>query len=125
MAVNSNIDLKQFSPDDLIALHTELSRLIKPKTLMDINLEHELILQHGRTTQLIERLLNDDDTPANQKAQLINSCTQVLQQLAKMQNEVFGSEKVKRLEQAFIRTLKQLPNADEALTVYKNIAANL
>ena len=46
--------------------------------------------------------------PANQKAQLINSCASLLSQMTKTQTELYGAERLKRMEQALIETLKTM-----------------
>lgn len=63
--------------------------------------------------------LASEDTPASQQAQTVNSCMAVLTGIAKIQNEVHSSESVKRLEAVFISTLKALPNAEDALEIYR------
>ena len=54
-------------------------------------------------------VIDDDDTPANQKAQVANSLSAALVNLVKLQGDVHSSERMKRIESILIDTLKDLP----------------
>ncbi len=120
--LNTNeLDLSGFSVDELESLYNKLSEVLPTKTLLDVNLEHELLLLMRKGQQLLQDVLYDPDVPANQKAQVVNSLASTLEQLTKMQVSVHDSEKIKRVEHVFSKTLKALPVevAEFALAEYK------
>lgn len=53
--------------------------------------------------------MQDTEIPANQLAQVSNSTAAVLQQLVKLQETVYSTERLKRIEQKLIETLNTLP----------------
>jgi hypothetical protein len=95
----------------LLELRGEIDQRLPARSLADLDLEEELLLQFARTKQLYDAVTKDKSTPANQKAQVANSCTTILDQLAKMQGKIFSAERNKALEHVLIRTLKTLPEA--------------
>lgn len=111
--------LSTLPPAALIAVQEHVNKLAPNKTLLDFNVESELISQYVKAQGLMSDTLNDTEVPANQQAQTVNSCMAVLTGIAKLQNEVYSSERVKRLEAVFISTLKALPNAEDALEIYQ------
>lgn len=115
------IDFREFSQEQLEAIQEALADRLPPKTLLDVNLEHELLglMRKGQT--LLSDVLTDDAVPANQRAQVLNSLASTLDQLAKLQNSIYDSERIKRLEHVFTRTLKALPSeaAEYALETYR------
>jgi hypothetical protein len=90
----------------------------KQEQLSDLNLEEEVLLNYKIAKHTLEDL--DDETPANQKAQVINSITSILKDLVKMQTELYDAERVKKMEACLIQVLKTLPDAqqDEFFEIY-------
>lgn len=117
----NELDLSGFSVEELESLYNKLSDVLPSQTLLDVNLEHELLLLLRKGQQLLQDVLSDPDVPANQKAQVVNSLANTLEQLTKMQVSVHDSEKIKRVEQVFSKTLRALPRetAEFALDEYK------
>ena len=74
--------------------------------LHDLNLESELVLQYMAAQALQTLVATDDDIPANQRAQVQNSCAAALEQLAKLQGKLYTSERLKNIEQALIKAVK-------------------
>jgi len=118
---NNNLDLSGYSVESLEAIQRKLAEVLPSKTLLDVNLEHELLNLLRTGQQLMTTVLSDVDVPANQKAQVINSLASTIDQLVKLQNSVHDSERVKRLEYVFTKTLKSLPTeaAETALQAYQ------
>lgn len=116
--------LKQLSREELVAFRDLLQTMVPDDSLLDINLEHELLalMRHGQ--KLLETVIVDTGIPANQKSQCLNSLASTLDQLAKRQAEVYDSERIKRCEQVFVKTLKGLSTqygdavVEEALRIY-------
>lgn len=107
--VNVNINLEHYSLSDLLALRASIERRLPAKALRDMNLERELILQHQASLELQNEVLRDDETPANQKSQVANATAAVLQQLIKLQETVYTTERLKSIENKLIEALNQLP----------------
>lgn len=113
--------LKHLKPEQMRIIRSKIDELLPRAGLDTLNLEEELVSNYQLTVTLYQDLINDDEVPANQKAQVVNSCNAMLKTIADLQESVHGTEKVKRLQQVFVATLKQLPNAEEALTIYERL----
>ena len=100
--------------NELLELRAAIDALLPAVKLSDVDLEEELMLQFARTKGLYDAVVKDENTPANQRAQVANSCTAILEQLIKMQKALYGAERMKALEQTLIRTLKQFPDDVQA-----------
>ena len=113
--------LEKLSVEQLERLQEDLLERMPHKTLLDVNLEHELLGLMRNGQKLLEDVLHDPDVPANQRAQVLNSLASTLDQLSKLQNNIYDSERIKRLEQVFTKTLKSLPveAAELALDAYQ------
>ena len=94
---------------ELLELREALDRLLPTKSLSDLNLEHELLLQYDRVKDLQQDVLSDDSAPANQRAQVANSVAMTLQHLIKMQTEYSTAERFKAIEALMIKAMKSLP----------------
>lgn len=117
------IDL--LSEEQLLELRAEIDQLLPTKALTDLNMERELVLQLTTVQHLQMAVLRDKSVPANQKAQTVNSVAASLQALAKLQTEVYTSERLKTLEHILIKTLQTLPTAaqEEFLQAYEGAIA--
>lgn len=107
------VDLAPFQLDDLLALRSQIDARLPARALADLDLEEELVIQFQQTKGLLNRVMIDENVPANQKAQVINSCASVLGQITKMQTELYSAERVKALEAALIKALLTLPEATQ------------
>lgn len=108
--VTQNVRLpEQMSVSELLSLRTEIDKLLPATSLSEMNLERELVLQFLKAREMQERVLEDIDTPANQKAQVMNQVASTLQQLIKMQAEYHTSERFKAIENVMIKYMKRLP----------------
>lgn len=84
-----------------------------PMSLTDLDLESELVLQYQQGKVLLAKVINDHGTPANQKAQVANSCAATLQSLVKMQTTLHDAERMKKLEQILIKVIRTLPKEQQ------------
>lgn len=107
--VNPNVSLEHYTLSDLLSLRASIERRLPAKALRDMNLERELILQHQASLELQNEVLRDDETPANQKSQVANATAAVLQQLIKLQETVYTTERLKSIENKLIEALNTLP----------------
>lgn len=103
------VDLAPFSLDELLALRAQIDARLPATALADLDLEEELVIQFQQTKGLLNRVIADENVPANQKAQVTNSCSSILGQITRMQTELYSAERVKALEAALIKSLLTLP----------------
>jgi len=88
--------------------------------LSDLNIEDELLQQFNRAKRLLTDAEYDESVPLNQKAQTLNSATTILQQITKMQSDLYDSERVKMIEQILLATLRKFPEMQaDFLRTYK------
>lgn len=102
-----NLDL--LTPDELLELRKEIDQRLPTSSLNDLNLEKELVLQLLTVQKLQREVLAESDIPANQKAQTVNAVAANLATLAKLQTEVYTSERLKKVEQVLISVLQDMP----------------
>jgi len=102
-------DLKKFNVSELIELLRRVKRMLPSTKLKDLDLEEELVLHFLNLKELMTDILYDEDVPANQKAQIANSCASLLQQMTKSQAMIYSAERVKRMEGALLKALHGLP----------------
>lgn len=117
--------LTGFTSNDLAAIKEILEEIIPTKSLQDINLEHELMLQLETVKKLQREVAVDSAVPANQRAQVANAVAGTLQQLIKMQTEFNTSERFKAIEALMIKAMKSLPQevAEKFIEEYERMAA--
>lgn len=103
-------DIALMNEGELLVLRAQIDALLPVTKLSDMNLERELTLQLRSAQTLQQSVLDDEETPANQKAQVMNSVANTLQHLVKMQVEYYTPERLKLIEAALVRTLKEWPD---------------
>lgn len=118
-------DLDSLTLQQLLKLRSEVEKRLPVKDLREINLARELILQHQASLELQNRVLQSTETPANQVAQTMNSTAAVLQQLVKLQETVYSTERLKHIEACLVEALNTLPAEQQRafLCVYEGILA--
>jgi hypothetical protein len=77
--------------------------------IKDISIEEQVLLQLHVLRQLQGDCLDDESIPLNQRVGLANSVSAVLKSLGELQNEIWTSERFKRIENSLIRALNTLP----------------
>lgn len=82
---------------------------IRPISISELSLEAELVGQYAKIKELMDEVLLDDDTPANQKAQVANSVVAALGQLIKLQEDLKKQETLKLMESCLIEVIVTLP----------------
>lgn len=100
----------------LLQYRDEIDRHLPPLTLKEMNLEKEMLLQYHGLRALQNQVLNDDDIPLNQRAQVANAVAGNLSKLADLQETLYSSERFKMVENLLIKTLNSLP--DEAAQAF-------
>lgn len=101
--------LDAFTLQELLDLRNRVEKRLPARSLQDLDLEAELVLQVKALQQLQNSVIDDDETPANQKAQVANSLSSALTTLVKLQGEVHSTERRKIQEATLINTLNTLP----------------
>ena len=124
--VRSTIGLENMPVDQLLELRRQIESLLPVKDIKDVNLSRELVLQVQALQALQQRVLTDNEAPANQQAQVANSLSSALVNLVKVQTEVYTSERLKVIESILVECLKSLPieTQREFLDAYEEALGN-
>lgn len=95
--------------DELMALRQKIDGQLQID-INKLNLTDELGLQYRFGMNLLATISgDDDDTPTNQKAQVMNSVNATLKEIIKQTEVVYGAERLKRFEAAMLKVLRGLP----------------
>lgn len=90
-----------------------------PLTAITLNLEVELLEQYNRARKLLHDANYDEEIPLSQKAAALNSATSIIGALIKSQAELYSLERIKKIENVLIQTLKRFPEMqEEFMNVY-------
>lgn len=97
----------RFAQDEPDRLRIPLVAGEKPAgvTVENLDIAGELGGLYKSAKDLLDSVLTDSDVPTNQRAQVLNSVSALIQQIAKTRTEVYTAERLRKLEQALIRTL--------------------
>ncbi len=117
--------LDAYTLQELLDLRARIERRLPARSLKDLDLERELVLQVMALQQLQNSVIDDDDTPANQKAQTASALSAALMNLVKVQSEVQSTERRKLQEAVLISALNALPEdtARQFLESYRRALA--
>lgn len=123
----SPLEWHRYTVPELIRFQNEISRYLPPMSLKDVNLEEEMLKQLHATSAMQSDISADSDVPANQKAQIASTMTTILTKLGDMQEALYTTERLKRIESLLIRHLKTLPEetAKSFLEGYEKILEEL
>lgn len=103
---------------------TPMPRQITAASLSELNLDEELLIQYQNAVSTFESIRYDEETPANQKAQILNTISAILTNIVKLQTEMYDAERLKKLESALITILQGFPDIKEAfLQAYEKALA--
>lgn len=106
---SQGVNLSGYSTTQLIDLRAQIDTLLPIKSLKNVNMERELVIQLQIAQKLQTDSLNDDEIPANQKSQVLNSVANALGTLARLQVELYDSERLKVIESVLIEAVNSLP----------------
>jgi hypothetical protein len=95
--------------DDLLRYYDEIGRRLPPVELSKLDIEKELMIQYYTVRALQSSVMDDDEIPLNQRAQVANTVASSVKALADLQEKVYTSERFKAIENLLIRTLVKLP----------------
>lgn len=99
----------ELSVDELLEMRAQIDAKLPVKDLKDMDMARELVLQVQALQALQRRVLREEETPANQVAAVANALSSALSNLVKMQNDLYTSERMKRVELILIECLDTLP----------------
>jgi hypothetical protein len=94
---------------ELIRFRSEINQELPPLELGKMNLEEEMLLQYHAMRELQGKVMEDDDVPVNQRAQVANTMATTLKTIGDQQIALYSSERFKQIENLLIRTLDKLP----------------
>jgi hypothetical protein len=77
--------------------------------LQAIEVSNELAGLFATAKTLLNQVVTDPEVPANQRAQVLNSVTAVLERITKTRTELYNSERIRRVEQALLRVMREQP----------------
>ena len=101
--------VKSSTVSDLLRQRAAIDAMLPATELGDLNLDRELVRQYIIAQELQSQVMDDFETPANQKAQVLNACANTLIELQKTQEKFYRQERFKKIELALIRCLRKLP----------------
>lgn len=110
---NSGPTLTSMTMEQMLNLHAQIEQKIGGLNLGEVNLVKEVLLQMHRAKNLQEKASTEVGVPMNQRAQVQNSLGAMLSQLAKVQVQLYSSERIKRIQSAVIKTVKTLPKKQQ------------
>lgn len=93
----------------LIQHMNEIRQHLPPLSIKDMDMEQEMLLQFHSVRALQDQIIDDDELPLNQRAAIINATTSSLTKLADLQEQIYTSERFKRVENVLVRALSKLP----------------
>lgn len=107
--INEAVEL--MSEGELLAIYSKVALKLNVD-VSKINLADELGLQYRSAMILLDKVQNDDSIPANQRSQVFNTARSMLSQIIKEQGIVYGAERLKRYESAWLKAAMKLPNEE-------------
>lgn len=84
-------------------------KVIDHEDVDGLPLKDQLAYRMRQASRLYTAIEHEDEVPANQKAQVLNTITSIIGQLNKLEAEMHSIEAVKKLERALITCLKTAP----------------
>jgi hypothetical protein len=114
---------EHMSVAELVAMRDEIDTHLPARSLKDVNLEQELLIQYSLVKELQANVIHDDMIPANQRSQVAAQVAATLQQMVKMQTEFYNAERFKAVENVMIKAIRKLPVevAEQFITEYEGI----
>lgn len=106
----NEIDLDTLDEAGLLALRADIDSRLPIMSLDEVNLVQESLRQL-KMAKALQAKANEKEssTPMNQRAQVQNSISNIITTLAKVQTELHTSERIKRIQSAVVKVVKELP----------------
>jgi arginine/lysine/ornithine decarboxylase len=108
------ISLDSLTANELGDLRHRIDEILQ-LDLQNLDMSKELAFSYQQAKRLYAEIQSDETIPANQKAQVLNSCTAMQRQAIKSQELVYSIERLKKIEAAILKAVATLPiDAKEA-----------
>lgn len=104
---HDSIDLSLYTPQELRALKRRIEETLPVEDLDSIDLTKEFLSNYRTAQDMLEDA--NDDAPLNQQAQVANTLTSILKQLAELQRSHFSAARLQRFEKAAAEVFLQHP----------------
>ena len=126
VAPEDGFDLDTMTHDELRELRDEIDRRLPEEKLSQMDLTQELLSQYRLVQRLQTDVLDNEEVPANQRAQVAGQVASTLQQLVKMQTEFQNAERFRAIENLLIKSIKLMPRdaAEAFITEYEKLGAD-
>lgn len=123
----SPLKWRSYTDSELIRFRDEITACLPPLSLAEMNMEEQLLLQYHALRSVQNEVFGDSEIPVNQQAQIANSVSGVLSKLAEKQQEIYTSERLKKIESVLIALMKEQPTelAEAFLTQYEALLETL
>jgi len=105
----ANNPLSHMSVAELLDLKQKIDGYLPAGGLKDINLERELLQQFAVLKELQASVIQDGETPANQKAQVAGQLAAILRQIVDLQIKLSREEEFKMMETCLVEAVSLLP----------------
>lgn len=124
--VRQDINWNLYNEEELLSIYDEVQKRLPSLKLSEMNLEKELLIQFHTVRGLQTRVMDDEDIPVNQRAQVANTVASSINKLSELQKEIYSTERFKMIEGLLIRTLTKLPEevAEKFISDYEEILRN-
>lgn len=77
-------------------------------SLEAIQVSDELATLYLSAKKLLNNVITDPEVPANQRAQVMNTCLSALERITKTRTDLYNSERIRLIEQTLIRVLGEV-----------------
>lgn len=120
-----DIDLDQYSDEELLTIRAMVDERLPVTKLKHINLHQESVIQYMQSRKLLNDIMGDTSVPPNQKAQVNNSVQSNLAYLDRMQKETYTSERNKQLENLVVNYINEMPDNEAKKTFLDELARRM
>jgi uncharacterized protein (UPF0147 family) len=79
------------------------------KKFEEIRVDEEIAEVYASAKTLLDLIIEDDDVPANQRAQVLNSVSNMIQQMVKSRVDLYNAERIRRMEQVLLQVMRAQP----------------
>ena len=110
---HDSIDLTLYEPKELRALKRRIEEALPADALATVDLTEEFLSNYRTAQDLLE---DSSDAPLNQQAQVTNTLTSILKQLAELQRKHFNAARLQLYEKVSSEIFQQYP---ELYKLYK------
>ena len=126
VAPEDGFDLDSMTHDELRELRDEIDRRLPEEKLSQMDLTQELLSQYRLVQRLQTDVLDNEEVPANQRAQVAGQVASTLQQLVKMQTEFQSAERFRSIENLLVQCLKMMPlhAAEKFVNEYESLGGD-